>query len=117
MVRGGTNPNMSFSAQVGTLRPDNPAPLYLQLQSLLRDAIQRNVHTQDDAIPAERELAVGLVIGCALDVQTSNSAELVRGISGLEKLLTAIKQLSRVFGWPDDSENGDDGTEHDDTRH
>lgn len=58
MVRGGTNPNMSFSAQVGTLRPDNPAPLYLQLQSLLRDAIQRNVLTQDDAIPAERDLAV-----------------------------------------------------------
>jgi hypothetical protein len=66
-------------------------------------------------IDAERELAVGLVIGCALDVQTSNSVELVRGISGLEKLLTAIKQLSRVFGWPD--ENGENGTEQDDTRH
>jgi hypothetical protein len=68
-------------------------------------------------IDAERELAVGLVIGCALDVQTSNSVELVGGISGLEKLLTAIKQLSRVFGWPDESQNGDDESEHDDTRH
>jgi len=68
-------------------------------------------------IDAERELAVGLVIGCALDVETSNRTELVRGVSGLEKLLTAIKQLSLVFGWPDESQNGDNETEDDDTRH
>ena len=68
-------------------------------------------------IDAERELAVGLVIACALDVQASNSAELLGGISGLEKLLSAIRQLSRVFGWPDDQQNGDSGTEVDDTRH
>lgn len=68
-------------------------------------------------IDAERELAVGLVIACALDIQTSNSVELLSGISGLEKLLGAIKQLSRVFGWPDDQQSGDSGTEADDTRH
>jgi hypothetical protein len=70
---------------------------------------------------AERELAVGLVIGCALDVETSNSADAVGSITGLEKLLTAIRQLSRVFGWPDDASDDDPSddpsTESDDTRH
>lgn len=59
---------------------------------------------------AERELAVGLVIGCSLDVQTSNSSELVRGIAGLEKLLTAVRHLSQVFGWPDESQPDDEAT-------
>jgi hypothetical protein len=59
-------------------------------------------------IETERELAVGLVIGCALDVKKSNTPDLIQGIAGLEKLLTAAQQLARVFGWPDDGRNGDD---------
>ena len=48
---------MSFSAQIGTFRPGNPAPLYLQLQQLLREAIQQKLLAEKDAIPPERELA------------------------------------------------------------
>lgn len=47
----------SFSAQIGQFRRGNPAPLYLQLQQLLRDAIQRKLLAEDDVIPAERDLA------------------------------------------------------------
>jgi len=67
-------------------------------------------------IETERELTVGLVIGCALDVKKSNAADLIQGIAGLEKLLAATQQLARVFGWPDD---GDDqaATKRARTRH
>ncbi len=48
---------MSFAETVGRLAKDDPAPLYLQLQRVLRDAIQSRQLLQDDAIPAERDLA------------------------------------------------------------
>ena len=48
---------MSFASSVGQLSKDDPAPLYLQLQRALRDAIQRRQLLQDDAIPPERDLA------------------------------------------------------------
>lgn len=48
---------MSFSSSIGRFREDNPAPLYVQLQQLIREAIKRNILAQDDAIPAERDLA------------------------------------------------------------
>ncbi|KQT34634.1 GntR family transcriptional regulator [Sphingomonas sp. Leaf412] len=49
---------MVFSQQVGRFRAGDPAPLYLQLRQLLRDAITGRVLAEDDAIPAERELAL-----------------------------------------------------------
>lgn len=49
---------MSFAALIGTFRPGNPAPLYHQLQQLLRDAIQQKLLAAGDAIPPERELAI-----------------------------------------------------------
>jgi len=49
---------MSFSQQIGRFRPDNPAPLYLQLRQLLREAIEQKLLAADEAIPAERDLAV-----------------------------------------------------------
>ncbi len=48
---------MSFVSRVGRFRTDNPSPLYLQLQQLIRDAIGGEVITRGDAIPAERDLA------------------------------------------------------------
>ncbi len=48
---------MSFAETVGRLTKEDPAPLYLQLQRVLRDAIQSRQLLQDDAIPAERDLA------------------------------------------------------------
>lgn len=49
---------MSFSDQVGRFRADNPAPLYLQLQQLIREAITNQLLGQGDAIPPERDLAI-----------------------------------------------------------
>lgn len=49
---------MAFSDQVGRLRADNSAPLYVQLQQLIRDAIGEHVLEQGEAIPPERDLAV-----------------------------------------------------------
>lgn len=58
VVMNGSRTAMSFSAQVGSFREGNRAPLYLQLQQLLRDAIQGDVLAEDEAIPPERDLAV-----------------------------------------------------------
>lgn len=48
----------SFSDRVGLLQEESRTPLYLQLQQLVRQAIERHVLVQDDLIPAERDLAV-----------------------------------------------------------
>lgn len=47
-----------FSNRIGGLREDVRVPLYLQLQQLIRQAIQNRVLVQDDVIPAERDLAL-----------------------------------------------------------
>ncbi|MGK6320466.1 GntR family transcriptional regulator [Sphingomonas sp. DT-204] len=49
---------MAFSDQIGRFRDDNPSPLYLQLQQLIRDAIGGKLLKQGDAIPPERDLAL-----------------------------------------------------------
>lgn len=48
---------MSFAEIVGRLEPGNKAPLYMQLQRLLREAIHAKVLQRDTPIPAERDLA------------------------------------------------------------
>lgn len=48
----------TFSDRVGSLREGVRAPLYLQLQQLVRQAIEGHVLVQDDMIPAERDLAI-----------------------------------------------------------
>jgi GntR family transcriptional regulator len=48
---------MSFSDLVGKLSPDDPSPLYLQLQRVLREAITRGVLPADSALLPERDLA------------------------------------------------------------
>jgi GntR family transcriptional regulator len=48
---------MSFSDIVGKLSPDDPAPLYIQLQGVLREAIKRRALPPNSAILPERELA------------------------------------------------------------
>jgi GntR family transcriptional regulator len=48
---------MSFSEIVGRPASNDSAPLYLQLQRLLRDAIKLRVLVHDTAIPPERDLA------------------------------------------------------------
>jgi GntR family transcriptional regulator len=48
---------MLLSERIGQLEEGAAAPLYLQLQRALREAIQHKVLTPDDALPAEREMA------------------------------------------------------------
>ncbi|UDF02856.1 GntR family transcriptional regulator [Asticcacaulis sp. AND118] len=48
---------MSIIDAVGRLEKTDPAPLYLQLQKVLREAIRSRVFMADDAIPPERDLA------------------------------------------------------------
>jgi GntR family transcriptional regulator len=48
---------MAFSDQIGRLREDNPSPLYLQLEQLIRDAIGADILVAGNAIPPERDLA------------------------------------------------------------
>lgn len=48
---------MSFSDRIGRLDERDHAPLYRQLQRVLREAIQNRILTPDDALPAERDLA------------------------------------------------------------
>lgn len=48
---------MSFIDTVGHLQKNDPAPLYLQLQKVLRDAIHTRLIAVDDALPPERDLA------------------------------------------------------------
>jgi len=46
-----------FVERVGRLDTKGGAPLYLQLQRVLRSAIESHVLTPDEALPPERELA------------------------------------------------------------
>jgi GntR family transcriptional regulator len=46
-----------FIERVGRLAQGDSAPLYLQLQRVLRQAIEANVLTAEEALPAERDLA------------------------------------------------------------
>ncbi len=48
---------MSLIERVGPLQKDDPTPLYLQLQKILRDAIEGQVVKAEEAIPTERDLA------------------------------------------------------------
>lgn len=48
---------MSIIDSIGRLEKNDPAPLYLQLQKVLREAIRARVFVADDAIPPERDLA------------------------------------------------------------
>lgn len=67
---------MSLREASGPLNKDEPTPLYLQLQRLLRDAIARRTIGPDDAIPPERDLAV------SFDVSRITVRKAVDGLVG-----------------------------------
>jgi GntR family transcriptional regulator len=48
---------VSLTDRVGTLAKDDPTPLYLQLQKVLRQAITEQIVAPDEAIPTERDLS------------------------------------------------------------
>src|ERR1700761_5081448 len=55
--RGVERGESMFVERVGALKGGDSAPLYLQLQRVLRDAIERQVLAPDEALPPERDLA------------------------------------------------------------
>lgn len=48
---------MSLIEHVGPLQKEDPTPLYLQLQKILREAIESQIVKAEEAIPTERDLA------------------------------------------------------------
>ena len=48
---------MALIDSVGSLQKADPTPLYLQLQRILRDAIDSHIVQADQALPTERDLA------------------------------------------------------------
>ena len=48
---------MALIDSVGSLQKADPTPLYLQLQRILRDAIDSHIVKADQALPTERDLA------------------------------------------------------------
>ena len=48
----------SLAARIGSLDPSGSMPLYRQLQRALKNAIDKRVLQPDDALPAERDLAL-----------------------------------------------------------
>ena len=57
-IGGQGEKRMGFAEEIGKFRRGNAAPLYLQLQQVIRDGIGGGKLQQGDAIPAERDLAV-----------------------------------------------------------
>ena len=53
---------MTFVEAIGPLDAQRPAPLYLQLQHAVREAIDRQALRPDEALPPERDLAQELSI-------------------------------------------------------
>ncbi len=72
---------MTLAQTIGRLTKEDPAPLYLQLQRVLRDAIENHLIGEDDAIPPERDLAQDF------DVSRITVRKAIEGLVG-EGLLT-----------------------------
>jgi GntR family transcriptional regulator len=58
----GESPSTRFGDRIGRFRADDTLPLYLQLQALIRDAIQTGIAPKGSGIPAERDLAIEYAI-------------------------------------------------------
>lgn len=72
---------MTFAQSIGRLAKDDPAPKYLQLQRMLRNAIENHTLQEGDAIPTERDLAEDF------DVSRITIRKAIEGLAG-EGLLT-----------------------------
>ena len=86
-----------FVERVGRLAEGDAAPLYQQLQRVLRNAIERQVLAPAEALPAERDLAIAfnvsrVTVRKALEHKTP-VAEVVAGWStDREKFLAKRKK-------------------------
>ncbi|MBB3356641.1 GntR family transcriptional regulator [Novosphingobium sp. GV055] len=98
---------MSFVQRVGRLREDLRAPLYLQLQQLVRQAIETKVLTQDDMIPAERDLALEygvsrITVRKAIDGLAQEGLVVRRRGSGTYVAARVEKSFSKLSSFSED---------------
>lgn len=97
----------SFVDRVGLLREDLRTPLYLQLQQLVRQAIDTNVLSQDDMIPAERDLAVEygisrITVRKAIDGLAQEGLVVRRRGSGTYVAARVEKSFSKLSSFSED---------------
>lgn len=97
----------SFVERVGVLRDDVRTPLYLQLQQLVRQAIEGNVLGQDDMIPAERDLALDygvsrITVRKAIDGLAQEGLVVRRRGSGTYVAARVDKSFSKLSSFSED---------------
>lgn len=97
----------SFVERVGLLRDDVRTPLYLQLQQLVRQAIEGNVLGQDDMIPAERDLALDygvsrITVRKAIDGLAQEGLVVRRRGSGTYVAARVDKSFSKLSSFSED---------------
>lgn len=98
---------MSFMEMVGRLQVDDPAPLYMQLQKVLRDAILSRVISPEAAIPPERDLAEEfgvsrLTVRKAVDGLVSEGLILRRRGAGTFVASRVEKSFSKLSSFSED---------------
>jgi len=98
---------MSFIETVGRLISEDPAPLYMQLQKVLRDAILSRALSPEAAIPPERDLAEEfgvsrLTIRKAVDGLVSEGLILRRRGAGTFVASRVEKSFSKLSSFSED---------------
>ncbi|RYG01891.1 MAG: GntR family transcriptional regulator [Caulobacteraceae bacterium] len=98
---------MTFSDRIGRLDAQDHAPLYRQLQKVLRDAIANQVLGPDDALPAERDFADDLgvsriTVRKALDGLVSEGLLIRRQGAGTFVAARVEKSFSKLSSFTED---------------
>lgn len=98
---------MTFSERIGQLDAKDHAPLYRQLQRVLRDAIANRLLGPDDALPAERDFAEELgvsriTVRKALDGLVSEGLLIRRQGAGTFVAARVEKNFSKLSSFTED---------------
>ncbi len=98
---------MRLSEHVGPLDDSSSQPLYQQLQRALREAIEKRLLGADDALPAERDLAVEFAVSRitvrkAIDGLVSEGLLVRRQGSGTFVLARVEKNFSKLTSFSED---------------
>lgn len=98
---------MTFSDRIGRLDAQDHAPLYRQLQKVLREAIANQVLGPDDALPAEREFAdeMGvsrITVRKALDALVNEGLLIRRQGAGTFVAARVEKNFSKLSSFTED---------------
>jgi GntR family transcriptional regulator len=98
---------LTFSDRIGRLDAQDHAPLYRQLQKVLREAIANQVLGPDDALPAEREFAdeMGvsrITVRKALDALVNEGLLIRRQGAGTFVAARVEKNFSKLSSFTED---------------